>query len=264
MKFGGRLKYYLVGFSVGIIACLIIFKGRGCEWLPNERVLNSIRSSNIYFTAQDSCMMASNNITKKDIFLLLSNGDVNFSESTTKIENKIYRLNNVDKEGELKVYVIEHNDLKVSFNLFEMDSVVFISQFNGQETSPICSGESDIARAMYMPNDMTLEKLSSNKLRFEKVFRCEMECYDITDSDIDSLFTSGTVLFNQSYPNKKPNPLYFVQQEINDETFIFWIEQGATKTRLNRIAKLKEDTDKNQPLSIDYLFSEKPKCDCEY
>jgi len=58
--------------------------------------------------------------------------------------------------------------------------------------------------------------------------------------------------------------LYFVQQEINDETFIFWIEQGATKTRLNRIAKLKEDTDKNQPLSIDYLFSEKPKCDCEY
>jgi len=86
MKFGGRLKFYLIGFSIGIIACLIIFKGRGCEWLPNERVLNSIRTSNIYYTSQDSCMMASNNIAKKDIFLLLENGDVNFGESTTKPE----------------------------------------------------------------------------------------------------------------------------------------------------------------------------------
>jgi len=264
MKFGGRLKYYLVGFSIGIIACLIIFKGRGCEWLPNERVLNSIRTSNIYFTAQDSCMMASNNITKKDIFLLLSNGDVNFGESSTKAENNIYRLDNVDKEGELKTYVIEHNELKVSFNLYELDSVVFISQFNGLETSTNCSGEKNIAKAMYMPNDMTLEKLSSNKLRFEKIFTCEMECYGITHSDIDSLFTNGKVLFNHSYPNKKPNPLYFIEKEINEETFIFWIEQGATKTRLNRIAKLKEDTDKSKTFSIDYLFSEKPKCECKY
>jgi len=262
MKFGGRLKYYLVGFSIGIIACLIIFKGRGCEWLPNERVLNSIRTSNIYFTAQDSCMMASNNITKKDIFLLLANGDVDFSESNTERKIQRYVLDHLAQKAELKHYVIEHEGLKVSFNLYERDSVVFISKFNDLETSKNCSGESDIAKAMYLPNDMTLEKLSSNKLRFEKVFKCEMDCYGITDTDIDSLFTNGEVLFNHSYPNKKPNPLYFIEKEINDVTFIFWIEQGATKTRLNRIAKLKEDTDKSKTYAVEYLFSKNPKCDC--
>ena len=263
MKFGGRLKYYLVGFSIGIIACFIIFKGRGCEWLPNERVLNSIRTSNIYFTAQDSCMMANNGITKKDIFSLLTDGDVNFGESSTKAEIKTYRLNNFNKQGEQKIYVIEHDNLKVSFKLFELDSVVFISKLNDLETSNNCSGESNIAKAMYMPNDMTLEKLSSNELRFEKVFKCEMECYGITDSDIDELFTNGEVLFNHSYPNKKPNPKYFIKKEINHVNFVFWIEQGATKTRLIRVVELREDTDKSETYAVEYLFSEKSKCYCD-
>ena len=139
MNFGGRLKYYLVGFSIGIIACLVIFKGRGCEWLPNERVLNSIRTSNIYFTAQDSCMMASKSITKKDVFLLLANGDVNFKESATNAKLTNYKLNNINKESEQKVYVVEHNDLKISFDLYERDSVVFISKFNDLEISKTCS-----------------------------------------------------------------------------------------------------------------------------
>ena len=263
MKFGGRLKYYLVGFSIGIIACLIIFKGRGCEWLPNERVLNSIRTSNIYFTAQDSCMMANNNINKKDIFSLLTNGDVDFRESNTERKIHNYLLDHVEQKAELKHYVIKHEGLKISFDLFERDSVVFISKFNDLETSKNCLRESDIAKAMYMPNGMTLEKLSSNELRFEKVLTCEMECYGINESDIDSLFINGKVLFNHSYPNKKPNPLYFIETEIRDVTFIFWIEQGATKTRLNRIVELKEETDKSKTYAIEYLFSEKPKCDCD-
>jgi hypothetical protein len=262
MNFGGRLKYYLVGFGIGIIACLLIFKGRGCEWLPNERVLNSIRTSNIYFTAQDSCIMVSNGITKKDVFLLLANGDVNFKASSTNAKIANYKLNNFNKESEQKVYVIEHNDLKISFDLYERDSVVFISKFNDLEISKNCSEESDFAKAMYLPNDMTLEKLSSNTLRFEKVFRCEMDCYEITERDIDALFANGKVLFDHSYPNKKPNPLYFIEHEINDALFVFWVEQGATKTRLNRIARLKEETDKSTTYSVEYLFSEKPNCNC--
>jgi len=208
-------------------------------------------------------MMASNNITKKDIFLLLANGDVDFSESNTERKIQPYVLDHLEQKAELKHYVIEYEGLKVSFNLYERDSVVFISKFNDLETSKNCSGESDIAKSMYLPNDMTLEKLSSNKLRFEKVFKCEMDCYGITDTDIDSLFIDGQVLFNHSYPNKKPNPLYFIEKEINDVTFIFWIEQGATKTRLNRIAKLKEDTDKNKTYTVEYLFSENPNCNCD-
>ena len=113
-----------------------------------------------------------------------------------------------------------------------------------------------------IPNDMTLEKLSSNTLRFEKVFRCEMECYEITDKDIDELFTNGKVLFNHSYPNKKPNPLYFIEKEINNALFVFWIEQGATKTRLNRIVKVEQETNKNTTYAVEYLFSEKPNCNC--
>ena len=262
MKFGGRLKYYLVGFSIGIIACLIIFKGRGCEWLPNPRVLNAIQSSSIYYNPQDSCLMAENEISKKDVFLLLQNGDVNFKESNTERELATYRLKQFDTESELKKYVIEHNSLKMSFDLFELDSVVFISKINGLEPSANCSELSDIAMAMYMPNDMTLEKLSSNALRLEKGFQCEMDCFGISQSNIDSLFVFGNILFNYSFPNKEPNPLYYIEKEIDEEVYIFKVEQGATKTRLYGIAKLDGAFDKGKTFSIDYLFSENPHCDC--
>ena len=261
MKFGGRLKYYLVGFSIGIIACFIIFKGRGCEWFPNARVLNAIQSSSIYYTSQDSCLMAENGISKKDIFLLLQNGDVNFGESNTDRKIVTYRINNVDTEAELKTYVIEHNNLKLSLDLFELDSVVFISKFDGLETSARCSEFPNIAQAMYLPNDMTLEKLSSYKIKFEKDFICEMECYGITKSDINSLFISGEVLFNNSYPNKKPNPLYYIKKELKGKTYIFRIVQGATKTRLERIIELKEDIDKSKTYAVDILFPKEP-CFC--
>lgn len=208
--------------------------------------------------------MALNNITKKDVFFLLINGNVNFGESSTRAEIKTYKLNNVNQKSEQKVYVIEDNNLKVSFKLFELDSAVFISEFHGMENTGNCSDKSNVAKSMYMPNDMTLEKLSSNEFRFEKVFTCEMECFDIKDSDIESLFIDGQVLFNHSYPNKKPNPLYFIEKEINDVTFIFWIEQGATKTRINRVVELEKYTDKSKTYAIEYLFSEKPKCYCNY
>ncbi len=82
--------------------------------------------------------MASNNITKKDVFLLLANGDVNFGASSTNVKLENYKLNNVNKISEQKVYVIKHNDLKISFDLYERDSVVFISKFNDLETSKNC------------------------------------------------------------------------------------------------------------------------------
>lgn len=264
MKFTRRIKFFLLGFGIGLIATLIIFRGRGCEWLPNERVLSSIRASRIYYTPADSCTMASNNISKKDIFLLLENGDVNFGESKTKPEIKPYKLNSVEKESECKKYIIESDEIKVAFNLFERDSVVFINLLNTNKNTNSCSDKSSKAMALYMPNDMTLEKLKSNKLRIEKTAKCEMQCYDLTEADVDSLFTYGKVLFNNSYPNKKPNPLYFIELKKDSEKFIFWIEQGATKTRLNRIAKLHDEVDKSETYSIDWLFTEKKDCDCQY
>ena len=47
MKFIHRLKYYLIGFSLGIVLVFFFFKDRGWDWLPGNRVVNFILTNPI-------------------------------------------------------------------------------------------------------------------------------------------------------------------------------------------------------------------------
>jgi hypothetical protein len=37
-----RLKYYGIGFGIGLVFVIFFFQNRGCSWLPSNRVKNSI------------------------------------------------------------------------------------------------------------------------------------------------------------------------------------------------------------------------------
>lgn len=267
MKIAKRFYYYLIGFGIGLILTLIIFKGRGCEWLPNERVLTSIRNSSIFITSKNACIMEKANISKEDIFTLLESGDINFGESQTKSITKPYYLKNVmyDRSNS-KTYIIELDKLKISFDLYEQDSIVFVNQFLSYKNDNSCSGlDTTNPNALYMPNEMTLEKLRSNKLKYESTFNCEMECNKLLTSDIDSALANGEVLFDFSYPKRKPNPLYFIKYKKGNADFIIWVELGSTKTRLKRVVDASFVEYEKNDFLIDKVFSlnEEPNgCDC--
>ena len=44
MKFTKRLKYYLIGFGLGLFLVFFLFKDRSWSWLPENRVLDFISS----------------------------------------------------------------------------------------------------------------------------------------------------------------------------------------------------------------------------
>lgn len=138
-----RLKYYGIGFTVGLIFVIFFFQNRGCSWLPANRVKNSILERLLVVPDSQKELMQMQNISKKDIVAALNDGDVVFGESA--------------KKGNPQVYLIE-KDLKnkgtVKF-FFTLPKESFISEVHIEEVKAgsIRStkvGKGDIIR---FPND---------------------------------------------------------------------------------------------------------------
>ena len=96
MRFRFRLAYYMVGFTMGLFFVAVVFTGKDtrCNYFPNARVLNNLRSKPFHYSDKASEKLQSKVIDSIDIKNILTKGDVDFDQS------------NVDyKKG--KLYVIE-------------------------------------------------------------------------------------------------------------------------------------------------------------
>ena len=246
MNFRKRLTYYLIGFGIGIIMVYFLFKGRGMEWTPNNRVLNTISSCKILISDKIKCLINCNEIQIENIFNLLENGDVNFSESQTK--------------KRIKNYIIEHDKLKVNFSLNKVDSIAELININTSSNCNCMDSSNSNLQPLYMPNKMVLSKLKAKKIKRSKLFNCQFDCLNLINDDINYLLNKGEVLFEKSKPQKKPNPIFLILMKKNDTSFLFLIEEGATKTRFKQVLHLNNDL--LSDFSINKIIERKPTQQC--
>ena len=80
MKFIHRLKYFLLGFGIGLMLVFFFFKDRGWDWLPNNRVVKFILTNPINIDENLNKLLSKSSIETDLIFKIIENGDVNFSE----------------------------------------------------------------------------------------------------------------------------------------------------------------------------------------
>lgn len=93
-KFITRLKYYGIGFAIGLVFVFFFFQNRGCSWLPANRVKNAILDRVITLSDEQKELLEKKGITKTDIIALLNDGKVNFEKSKREGSLKIYHLSN--------------------------------------------------------------------------------------------------------------------------------------------------------------------------
>jgi hypothetical protein len=91
-SFTKRLKYYGIGFGIGLIFVIFFFKNRGCTWLPDNRVKSSILERLIVLPESQEAQFAKLKMTKKEVLNFLNKGDVDFSESDKSGVNKRYKV----------------------------------------------------------------------------------------------------------------------------------------------------------------------------
>ncbi|AWG22499.1 hypothetical protein FFWV33_13670 [Flavobacterium faecale] len=94
MKFFHRFAYYLVGLVLGLFFVGMIFSGKDtrCNYFPNARVLNDLRSKPFSYSEKASAVLAEPWIDTIDIKNSLQYGDVDFDQSNTEFgkNTKLY------------------------------------------------------------------------------------------------------------------------------------------------------------------------------
>lgn len=122
MKLAHRLFYYLGGFAIGLILLFFFLGGKkaSCDYSPSARVLKNIRIKKKTFSEQASDNMLRYQIDSADISLLLTDGDVSFSKSNTKLDScKIYFIEGSVKEKNVNM-LIENCDSIARINVLNV------------------------------------------------------------------------------------------------------------------------------------------------
>jgi hypothetical protein len=118
MKFTHRLGYYLGGFSIGLIFLAFFLSGKkvSCEYGPEARVLKNISTKKHMYSQEIYEFMKNNQIDSSEVAQIIRHGNVNFSESQTKLDS-------------CKIYIIEgdHNEREISISLENCDSIARIN-----------------------------------------------------------------------------------------------------------------------------------------
>jgi len=104
-----RLKLYGFGVAMGLVLSYAFFGDRYPTWLPGSRVMEDLARSEITYSEHAICLMDCRNISKAGIEEILSNGEVNFSDSEPRAKPcPSYAIEGTTKGGQsLRVMIFK-------------------------------------------------------------------------------------------------------------------------------------------------------------
>ena len=192
-----RLKYYGIGFLIGLVFVFIFFQNRGCSWLPSNRVKNAFLDRLIVIPEDQLPLMKTKGISNEDIIEVLNDGDVSFNESDTEGDLKVYKLSkNIEGKGVVNFF-------------FTLPNESFISEVNMRATDDVQvkSSTKGYGKIIHYPKDDHLMFLDSSS-----AINCKLSALSLQDAD--ALFKlvkkQGKINFSKTNFNEKPKALQYI------------------------------------------------------
>jgi hypothetical protein len=94
-NFFRRLKYYGIGFGIGLIFVVLLFQQKGCSWTPGNRVKSAILERIIFIDSLDEIYIKAHSISPKILRKFIENGTVSFLKSKRNGREKLYHFHGV-------------------------------------------------------------------------------------------------------------------------------------------------------------------------
>ena len=206
MKFFKRLKYFAVGFSLGILFVYFLFKDRDFkwDWLPGNRVSNFILDHPIKIDKSKWIKIIDKEDFSKSVYNAIIEGDVDFSDSKTK--------------SELKTYIIENELDKLQILVSFTDSVSKIIQFNNNIFFNENSIESNLIN-LNIDSTNFFKRINEKEIKLSKTFKCQLSKLEIKTEEFLNLFNSLKIIWELSNPYKRPHPYFVGTIYINKENY---------------------------------------------
>ncbi len=104
-----RFGLYGFGFAIGIVLVFFFLGGKdaSCNWMPNARMLQIIRSKQISYSEEVQNKIDNKTIDSTDINNILLLGDIDFSKSQVKNNPcRDYLINGEVRNQEVSITVI--------------------------------------------------------------------------------------------------------------------------------------------------------------
>ena len=244
MKFIHRLKYFLVGFGIGLILVFFFFKDRGWDWLPGNRITKFILNNPIEIDENLYSSFKENSIDSDLIYDVIENGSVLFSESITK--------------EKIKNYKIELDSFKVTALVSFQDSSTKIINLNKLNTR---LNNLSSSRPIYPSDSLFFSKILKKEVQGTDLFLCQLKKHNLNFNSISSNLKKSSLLRTFSKPYKKPNPLYFSILKFEGNEILIHMEEGSKKIRLKAMSLVQGE--KNQNKEIENLILALKKANCQ-
>lgn len=103
-----RFSLFGIGFVIGIMALMFFLNGKkaGCNYFPNARMLEILRSKPTHYTDEVKQLMLDKAIDTIEIALFFNHGDIDFSKSKPRQEPcRYYWIDGYIKEKAVAIYV---------------------------------------------------------------------------------------------------------------------------------------------------------------
>ena len=220
MNFLNRLKFYLLGFILGLFLVYGIFKDRNWDWLPENKVRKFLLENPLKIFYNKKQDLLSDQLSKK-IFDIIVNGDVNFSKSETK--------------QELKIYLIEYKQNTAIFNISFKDTLCRILSLDSNYFKKESNSKDSTIFLDQMNLFLRFDKLEK---KYSKSFIKKLENYPLNEEDFSNNLKSFEPNWAQSDPYKKSNPQYLGTIIIHDSAYFLILETGNQKLRFKDFYKI--------------------------
>lgn len=227
---------YLVGILIGTGVVAMFYGNRACSFLPEKQVLLSIRSSDMELTARTQCYLECYGIGEAELFGMIEDGnaDVLFSESEPRETPKMYMVQGKSDQP-----------FKLSFLLTDTTARLgeFIQMVNlgGDGDCDCASLDDQVIVAVWHHNDRILYELDARNIVMNASTESALNEFGIDKMEVYEVFEGATVLYNESLPQRDPEPRYVITGTIKDVSLKMTFDLGKNTT-LVRVTQYQDPT----------------------
>ena len=202
-----RLKYYGTGLLIGLIFVTFFMRGRGCSWLPENRLKTSLFERIIVLSEENQKKLSDLNLSEKELVKALINGDVKFTKSKKNNSFKVYYFDCKTESGKLF-------SCKVTMPLESFISEII---FSNEDAKKIKNTKIGFGKPIYFPKSKDFVYVDTSDLLI-----CQQEELSLTN--VNRLFNkikkTGSIDFKKSMLNRSPKPEHWIRFRGNNNEVI--------------------------------------------
>jgi hypothetical protein len=196
-----RLKYYGLGFGIGIIMVMALFDNKGCSWFPSNRVKDNLFNRMIVVNQAALSEIKEQGFTEARFLNTIQEGSVDFGKSKKQGLDKVYRIDYETLKGKK-----EHCFMTMGDESF-MTEVVF-SNKKAVHISPTNSKSELPGKILFFPKNEFLFYMDSSTVLVEK-----MKSLGIAnDKQLNRILKKNAQFnFGESFLLQHPKPIQCLQ-----------------------------------------------------